>query len=403
MERKFAGIVLGLLALLPGCRGPLAAIQAADIPPPGRPPELGPAPPMPPTVRRPDVPEVRVEIVAAGLEVPWDLVFLSRNRILITERPGRIRLCENGRLDTRPYHTLPTVDVGEGGLMGMALDPHYPQRPYVYVMYTYRAPTGRAVNRVSRFRDTGTGLADETVIFDGIRAGLNHNGGGLRFGPDGMLYISTGDAWVAELAQELESPCGKILRIRPDGTIPADNPFPNSPVYALGLRNVQGMAWHPETKELWVTNHGPSGELANLHARDSVYIVRPGSNCGWPRVLGVTRRKGIESPILYYPDSSVPPGAAIFYTGDLFPALRGNFLFCCLGGEHLQRVILDGPRRVVGLERWWEEGDHRGRYGRLRTIVQGPDGALYLTTTNRDGRGIVRPGDDKVLRVVPAR
>jgi quinoprotein glucose dehydrogenase len=283
--------------------------------------------------------------------------------------------------------------------MGIALHPNYPNPRTVYLMYTYRSG-GETYNRISRFTDTVTGLTNERVVVTRIPGGSVHNGGIIRFGPDGMLYAGTGDARKSELAQDKSSLAGKILRMTPDGKPPKDNPFPNSLVYAYGFRNVQGLAWNPETGDLWATNHGPTGEFG-LQAKDSVYIVQKGGNHGWPRALGVTDITGVVDPILYFPDNGVPPGGATFYNADLMPKLKGNFFFTSLKGEHLERVVLSGPRTIKRIERWWETGTHSGRYGRLRAVVQGTDGRLYVSTTNRDGRGTVHPGDDRILRIGP--
>lgn len=401
-------IILGLLTPIAGCGERNSAPQAtpaqapqqqADLPPPGE-PDVGRTPPMPQPVRRSTLEGYRVTDFATGLQVPWDMAFAPEGRVYVTERPGRVRLIENGNLRAEPYATLANISArGEGGLMGIALHPNYPNPRWVYLMYSYQAE-GSPYNRVSRFTDTGDGLTDERPVVVRIPGSNIHNGGIICFGPDKMLYIGTGDAAEAELAQDRSSLAGKILRVTPEGQPPADNPFADSPVYAYGFRNVQGLAWNPENNDLWATNHGPSGEFG-LRSRDSVYIIQRGGNHGWPRVLGVTDRQGVVDPILHFPQQAVPPGLAVFYNADLIPELRGNFFFTSLRGEHLQRVILSDPTTISRIERWWETGVHSGQYGRLHAVVQGPDGALYVSTTNRDGRGRVRSGDDRILRVSP--
>lgn len=379
--------------------GPPAETQKteAPLPPPGK-PLVGKKPPMP-AAEVITNPPYRVEAIATGLIVPWDIAFVSENRIYVTERPGRVRILEGGRLQAKPYAVIPVSAQGEGGLMGIALHPLYPDPRWVYLMYTYKS-NNKVFNRVSRFTDTGNGLKDEVVVVDRINGALFHNGGALRFGPDGMLYVGTGDARVPESAQDKSSLNGKILRITPKGNIPTDNAFGNSMVYAYGLRNVQGLAWNPENNDLWATMHGPTGEFG-LRAMDSVFIVDKGSNCGWPRSLGVTDARGVTPPMLLYPGSSAPPGLCAFYTGSLMPKLNGNFFFASLAGEHLQRIVLSGPKKIAKIERWFETGTHKGKYGRLRAVVQGPDGALYVTTSNQDRRGSLRKGDDKILRISP--
>jgi glucose/arabinose dehydrogenase len=347
----------------------------------------------------PTLSNYRVEVFASGLVIPWGIVFASPNRAYVTERTGRVRLIENGKLHPEPYAVVRSTPSGEGGLMGIALHPSYPNPRWVYLMYSYRSG-GAIYNRVSRFADTGSGLAEEKAIVTGIPGQMFHDGGIIRFGPDGMLYVGTGDGGEPERAQDKSSLSGKILRITPEGRVPKDNPFPGSFVYAYGFRNVQGLAWNPENGDLWATNHGPTGEFG-LEARDSVFIVQRGGNHGWPRALGVTGLKSVVAPVMFFPDSAVPPAAAMFCTGRLMPELRGNFFFASLRGEHLERVILSAPRTISRVERWFEIGTHNGRYGRLRAVAQGPDGAIYVSTSNRDGRGEVRAGDDKVLRIVP--
>ncbi|MFN3650129.1 MAG: PQQ-dependent sugar dehydrogenase [Armatimonadota bacterium] len=360
------------------------------------PPERGGVPPMPrPTVLS-RVPAVRVETVARDLEIPWDLDFAPDGRMFFTERPGRIRVLRGDGTPETYLNMEAVVHRGEGGLMGIAIHPRFGEQPYVYVMYTTRSG-GKIVNRISRFRDRGGQAGEEQILLDNIPAAQFHDGGALGFGPDGLLYAGTGDAREPALSQDVESLAGKILRLTPEGRVPPDNPFPGSPVYAYGFRNVTGLAWHPGTRELWAASHGPSGEYG-LQAKDSVYVVRKGANHGWPGVVGTTQRSGVVSPVLYYPDEAVPPGGAMFYDGALFPQLRGDFFLTSLGTTHLQRVDVGSSNRIEAIERWWP-----GELGRLRAVVQGPDGAIYLSTSNRDGRARRRyPGSDFILRLVPA-
>jgi glucose/arabinose dehydrogenase len=399
MHNVTIALMIFITAFITGCQSRQSSPQSSSpstsatgrpLPPAGSEPILGTQPPMPTPVNRPTLDDYRVEDYATGLVVPWDIAFVSPGRVYVTERPGRIRLILNGKLQSRPYATVNVTSSGEGGLMGIALHPKYPNPRWVYLMYTSNND-----NRISRFTDTGNGLTDEKPIVTGIPSSFVHDGGIIRFGPDGMLYAGTGDARNPENAQNLSSLAGKILRMTPDGKAPGDNPFPNSLVYAYGFRNVQGLAWNPKNGDLWATNHGPTGEFG-LQAKDSIYIVRRGGNHGWPRVLGVTDVRDVVDPILYFPDSAVPPGLATFYDSDLMPELNGNFFFSTLRSEYLEHVILSGPRTISRVEHWWP-----GRYGRLRAVVQGPDGALYVSTSNRDGRGTTHSGDDRILRVSP--
>ncbi len=352
------------------------------LPPPGD-PVVGSKPTMP-TPTDVTSPEVRVEDFVTGLEIPWDIAFPTVDRAYITERPGRVRLVENGKLRSEPYAIIGTTARGEGGLMGIALHPDWPNPRWVYLMYTYTAD-GNTYNRVSRFTDTGRGLTGETAVVTGIAGSTIHNGGIIRFGPDKMLYIGTGDGHVPERAQDLTSYSGKILRVTPEGNRPKDNPFSDSIVYAYGLRNVQGLAWNPANGDLWATMHGPTGEFG-IYAREGVFIVPKGANCGWPRSIGVTDVRDVVKPVLYYPEKANPPGGAVFY--------RGDFFFSSLGDKHLERVVLSDSKSVSRIERWWPD-----KYGRLRTVAVGKDDALYVSTSNRDGRGTVRSGDDRILRI----
>jgi aldose sugar dehydrogenase len=360
-------------------------------------PVVGGSPPMPPQVTRPEVAEVQVDVVARDLQIVWAITFAPDGRLFFTERPGRIGLIRTPGASPERYLALDAVvHNGESGLMGLTLHPNFPRVPYLYVMYT-AAKQGGAVNRISRLTDRGETATDEEVLLDDIPASRNHDGGALSFGPDGMLYAGTGDAAVPALSQDLGSPCGKILRLTPDGKVPPDNPFPNSPVYAYGFRNVTGLSWHPGTRELWAASHGPSDITPPVQHRDSVYIVRKGGNHGWPLIMGASPEPEIVDPVLYYPDAAVPPGGSLFYTGALFPRFRGNYFLTSLRAEQLHRVIVRGASRIAAIERWWPN-----RFGRLRAIGQGLDGAIYVGTSNRDGRTEGSyPGSDYIYRITP--
>lgn len=241
---------------------------------------------------------IDVEIVAENLEVPWAIDFAPDGRIFITERPGSVRILKDGRLLPEPLITLDVAAVGEGGLLGLALDPDFSQNHFVYVAYTYRGADQQLWNRLVRLREDASGRAVlDRVLVDGVRGNANHNGGRVKFGPDGKLYWTMGEAWTRELAQDLASLNGKILRVNPDGTVPYDNPFPGSLVYSYGNRNSQGLAWHPGTGCLYATEHGPSGEWKGV-AQDEVNLIRSGANYGWPVIAGDEKRQGMVSPII---------------------------------------------------------------------------------------------------------
>ncbi len=362
---------------------------------------VGGRPRMPAQYQVTDPEEVAVETYVSGLEVPWAVEFAADGRLFVTERRGRIRVARDGTLDPVPWAELGEVRVGgEGGLMGLALHPEFDREPWVYVCYTYF--DGGVANRITRIREREGRGAEEQVLLDGIPGARNHNGCRLKFGPDGKLYSTHGEIFARELAQDLESLGGKILRLNPDGSVPDDNPFgPESPVYSYGHRNPQGLAFHPESGDLYATEHGPSRELFGLRAYDEVNVIVAGGNYGWPRAVGAPRDAAFVDPILTYPDSPVPPGGATFYGSGLIPEWTGNFFFTALGARHLQRVVLDGEGRVVAIERLFQEAAFRGVFGRLRDVIEGPDGALYVATSNRDGRGTPAPDDDRILRVAP--
>jgi glucose/arabinose dehydrogenase len=342
---------------------------------------------------RPTLEGYDVETWVEGLAVPWSLVFLSEEEALVSERPGRIRLLKGGKLSEAPYAMIEVVHRGEGGLMGLAVHPEFPREPYVYAMHTYEAE-GDLYNRVVRLHHRGDRGSLDRAIIEKIPGHRVHNGGRIAFGPDGMLYLCTGDIWQAELAQDRDSLAGKILRLTPEGEIPPDNPFEGSPVYSLGHRNPQGLAWHPETGVLFSSEHGPSGEFG-LRGKDIINVIQKGGNYGWPRVVGKAGVDPYIDPIIMWREAT-PPGGMAFWKGDLFVST--------LRSQALIRIGLEkrnGTYEAVSIERWFAEDHASGSYGRLRDAAVGPDNRLYVLTTNRDGRGRARPGDDRILRISP--
>jgi glucose/arabinose dehydrogenase len=344
---------------------------------------------------------IRVEAWIQSLEIPWSLLFLPDGKALVSERPGRIRLIKDGKLRADPYAKLEVSHGGEGGLMGLALHPEFPAKPYLYAMHTYQK-NGNLFNRVVRLRDLGDkGILDK-VIIDGIPGGRFHDGGRIAFGPDGLLYITAGETFKAELAQELRSLGGKILRITPEGGIPGDNPFKNSPVYSYGHRNPQGLSWDPETKDLFESEHGPTGEFS-LFANDEINVIVKGGNYGWPQAVGAPGMKPYIDPLIVWKHTT-PPSGITFYNGKLLPHLNGDLFVATLRSEALIRIRLKRNKnlyRVMQIERWFAKDYTNGKFGRLRDVLQGPDGALYFLTSNRDGRGNPRQGDDQIYRMIP--
>jgi len=344
--------------------------------------------------------QVRVEVWAKNLEIPWSLVFLPEGRALVSERPGRIRLLKDGKLREEPYAKLEVAHEGEGGLMGLAVHPGFPRKPYLYAMHTYRRE-GDLFNRVVRLKDLGEqGVFDKTII-DRIPGGRFHNGGRIGFGPDGLLYITAGETSKSELAQDLHSLGGKILRITDEGAIPEDNPLRGSPAYSYGHRNPQGLAWHPETKDLFESEHGPSGEFL-FFANDEINAIVKGGNYGWPEAVGAPGRKPYVDPLVVW-KKTTPPSGITFYNGSLLPHLKYDLFVATLRSEALIRIRLkrqDHAYKVAEIQRWFAKDYQDGKYGRIRDVVAGPEGALYFLTNNRDGRGTPRDGDDKIYRAI---
>ncbi len=340
----------------------------------------------------------KIEKVAGELEVPWSIVWAPDGRMIFTERPGRVRVMENSTLRPKPLFVVSDVEsAGESGLMSVALHPQFSSNRFLYLSYAYAQ--GGVWVRVVRFRETAEGLVDRTVIIENLPAARFHAGCRIRFGPDGKLYITTGDAGRRELAQRMDSLAGKTLRLNDDGTVPQDNPFVGQQnarpeIWSLGHRNAQGMDWQPDSNLMFQTEHGPSG-FDGGQGGDEVNIVEKGKNYGWPTIHHTQTRPGLESPLLEYTPACAP-ASGMFYRGSAFPKFKGNFFFGCLRGEMLIRVALDG-RRVLG-----QEGIVNN-YGRIRDVAEGPDGYLYFSTSNRDGRGKPAEDDDRILRIVPSQ
>ncbi len=331
--------------------------------------------------------EVQARDFVTGLRVPWELAFLPDGRMLITERTGTIRVVQNGELQDEPWITLAVAATGEAGLLGMAVDPDFSANGYVYAAYTYRDASGDLENQLVRLKEdptTGRGVLD-TVLLNNVDGGGNHDGGRVKIGPDGKIYWTMGDAGNGDSAQDLSSLNGKILRLNPDGTVPEDNPYSGSFIFSYGHRNPQGIAWQPGTGRLYATEHGPSGQ-------DEVNYVQPGNNYGWPVIRGTQTREGMVSPIIQSGTSDTwAPSGSDFIEGGPWD---GSFVFTGLRGQSLYRLVPDAqdPSEIAIFEEYLSN-----QYGRLRNVVQGPDGTIYLLTNNTDGRGSPRPGDDRIL------
>jgi glucose/arabinose dehydrogenase len=316
---------------------------------------------------------VQVETVAEGLEVPWEIAFLPGGDALVTERPGRIRLLQaDGTLREEPVAEVDVSEQGEGGLLGLALDPEFADNGFVYLYFT----TPEAM-RLERRRYADGRMEREADLIDGtIQAGTVHDSGRIAFGPDDDLYVATGEAGVPELAQDPDSLNGKFLRLTPEQY----RGGPSAPeIVSLGHRNPQGFDWMPGSDRLISTEHGPSGG-DGPQGFDEINEIEPGNNYGWPEVYGSDHGE-FTAPLKVYEEAVAPSGATFF---------RGDFYFATLRGETLYRLDVDTGRDDALLQ---------GEYGRLRTVVVGPDDALYVLTSNRDGRGSPEDGDDRILRL----
>lgn len=348
-----------------------------------QPPTPTPQPPAP--TPQPPPPAWRVETVIEGVDRPWSLNFAPDGRLFFTSRnSGVISALDVASGSLTAFAGLPRVRVeGEAGLLGMALDPDFVRTGWLYVCYSYSSGE-RDLNRLSRFTLRDRALGSELVLIDAMPGALYHNGCRVVIGPDGRLYATMGEASQRDLAQDPASLGGKTFRINPDGSIPAGNPFGNSPVWTLGHRNPQGLAFHPLTGALWSTEHGPE-------KRDELNILRPGMNYGWPTCEGTEPVCGkianYAPAIRQYEDSAtIAISDLVFYTGDAFPAWRNQLFFVSLKTGRLYRLALDGERVAE------QEILIDNTYGRLRDITVGPDGFLYFSTDAEDG---------KILRLRP--
>jgi len=372
---------------------------------------------------------VAVDTVVSNLEVPWSLDFAPDGRVFVTERGGQVRVIENGVLRAEPWAELPVFArepqiAPESGLMGIALAPNFASSGHVFVLGTFwkrsQAPLSRTIdkvfrrvagvfsaraaipyeNRVYRLTDRAGRGVDATVVIDDLPANFYHAGGALAFGPDGNLYVATGEALASTFSNDPEIASGRILRYRADGSIPNDNPIPGSAVYASGLRNPQALAWHPVRNLLIATEHGPSSlpHEGGRSGMDELNLVTPGANYGWPVVAGRAGDARFVDPVAEW-SPAIAPGGIAFYTGPYTP-WRNNAFVGGLRGQQLRRIVFDSTAAAAGkLKVIQEEVLLSQTVGRIRAVRMGPDGQLWITTSNRDGRGVPSAQDDLVLRV----
>jgi glucose/arabinose dehydrogenase len=334
--------------------------------------------------------DFRLVRIVEGLEQPWSLAFLPDGRMLVTEKAGRLRMVEEGRLRAQPIAGLPPVAVhGQGGLQDVALHPDFQKNQLVYIAYAARGPDGVGTE-LARARLVGHRLENLEVLFRQSPKGSRgqHFGGRIIFDRAGYLYLTLGDRGEMARAQRPDDHAGSVIRLHDDGRVPHDNPFAGRPgwkpeKFTLGNRNMQGAALHPLTGMLWTHEHGPQGG-------DEVNIIRAGANYGWPVItyganygLGTpigegTHKAGMQQPVHYWVPSIAPSGMA-FYTGERFPRWKGSLFVGALRDRMLVRLSLDGEK-VVGEERLLQNA-----IGRIRDVRAGPDGFLYLLTDDRAG------------------
>ncbi len=327
------------------------------------------------------VPGKDTAVVAENLQIPWELAFLPDGTILVTERPGNVAVVREGSFSRI---SIPDVyHVGEGGLLGMALHPDFGENKFLYFYLTYKEGS-EIKNRVERYRFDNNALSDRRVIVDEIPGSGNHNGGRIAFGPDGYLYITTGDSQTPSLSQDINSLAGKILRLLPDGSIPDDNPFGNA-VYTFGHRNAQGLAWDNEGR-LWSTEHGPSSLFLPNCCQDELNLIERGKNYGWPDSRGDNVQPGTVGPVLHSKEDTWAPAGVVYHEDSLF--------FGGLRGQTLYEAVLQGDK-VIELKKHFQ-----GEFGRVRVVSLGQENFLYISTSNTDGRGSPRQNDDKIIRII---
>lgn len=309
------------------------------------------------------------EVIAQDLDTPWAMDFLPDGSMIFTERGGKVSILQNKTV--KEVGNVSVTENQESGLLGIAVHPNFTQNRYVYLYYTQNG-----VNKISRFTLNDT-LGNEQVLLDNIPSSPIHNGGRLKFGPDGKLYATTGDAGNSNIAQDTNSTGGKILRLNPDGSVPSDNPFGNY-VYSYGHRDPQGIAWNPQNGTLYASEHG---SVMN----DEINIITKGANYGWPNLEGNQTAAGYVTPLRVYTNFTLAPSGIAFHRNHLYVAgLRGNQL--------RDLNLSDDGQSILG------ETALLTNLGRLRDVVE-HDGFLYICTSNKDGRGIPQSGDDKIIRI----
>lgn len=321
-----------------------------------------------------------VDILATNLKKPRSIAF-DEDRIFVTEKIGRVRVVQNGTLVDDPLVTLRTANVFDGGLLGIATHPSFENNHFLYVYHTYEEDK-KLWNKIVRITESQNKLVDAVTILDKIPGSQFSNGGVIKFGPDGKLYVGTGTTSdSSNLPQDIESLAGKVLRLDDDGSIPSDNPFGNSPVYTLGHRNPKGMAWD-ESGKMYLAEQGST-------KNDEINLIKAGANYGWPEQQCSGKEEFVDALVCY--DPSIEPGGIEIYSGDKLP-YDDALIMASLVATNLYKIDVKGESL--------SQKSILGGLGRLRDVAQGPDGNLYVITSNTDGKGFPDSQDDKLLRIV---
>lgn len=338
----------------------------------------------PPPIPEPNLQESGnefVEILATNLKKPWAIA-LADDRIFITEKNGKVRVFESNTLLDEPLATLRTVDVFGGGLLGITVHPDFANNHFLYVYYTYEED-GELWNKILKIKESENKLQDAETILDKIPGSKFSNGGVLKFGPDNKLYVSTGAGLdSSHAAQDLNSLAGKILRLNDDGSFPDDNPFPNSPIFSYGHSNPRGMAWD-KNGSLYVSELGPS-------KNDEINLVRGGQNYGWPIQQCSNGEEFVDAIACY--DPRIEPGGIVFYAGDKLD-LQNDMIMAVMAPKHLDKLEINENGII-------SQNSILSGLGRIRDVMEGADGYLYLITSNTDGKGFPDSKDDRLVRIL---
>lgn len=349
-------------------------------------------------------------ILSNQLEIPWQIAFAPDGRFFITERKGLVRIFENGTLKSEPWldlrdslKTSYSSTVNNSGLLGITIDPNFDQNGYVYLGYSYEAVgEDYDFNKLVRYKENSiTGLAEfDKILLDKIKGRSMHNSGQIKFGPDKKIYWTIGDRGDKDIAQDLNDESGSILRLNPDGSIPPDNPFPHSYIYAYGLRNSQGFSWHPKNHRMLATEHGPTGESQNTCCYDEINIIQPGKNYGWPLIKGNQTKTDMELPLIHS-DTGIPteshtwaPSGATFVRSGPW---EDTYLFAGLRSQSLWQIIFDKESNIKEFNRFVLKD-----LGRIRSVEQHPNGAIYIITSNLDGLSEESPTNDFLVKIEPS-